>query len=242
MAAPAAEVLSIKRCSFERCSRPDVSSHFYEVQEGCNVGGQDWTNLVGSVLCNACYCRYMCKGTLDKPEPFLKRCSYEGCANPNDSSNFIMVEATCITGQKDWSSLVGKVLCKACYVRYSKRGTLVRSRSKRNKPLATTLKRCTYAGCSKPDMSSKYVLIEEGRRSGNQDWSSVVGNVLCTACYMRYKQRGTLKRCYNKDIPASQRQCAYQACDTAPEEGTNFFQVCAPPAHLAPPHRLGGRF
>ena len=224
----------VKRCSFAGCDRPDESSHFYTVTEGTKLGGRDWSSLFGLTLCNACYTRYLCKGTLEKSMPILRRCSYEGCPNPTESKSFTLVEAGCKTGNRDWTPLVGRVLCKSCMVRYGKRGTLERTRNQRNKPLAQELRRCTYSGCVKPEESSKYVLIEEGRTSGRQDWSPIVGNVLCTACYMRYKQRGTLKRCYNKDIPSAVRRCSYAGCD-APEEGSNFYQVLPLPACLRLP-------
>jgi hypothetical protein len=71
------------------------------------------------------------------------------------------------------------------------RGTLERSL---NMPLAASARRCSYAGCGRPEESSKYYQIWEGKTSGGQDWSSIAGSVLCDACYSSFHRRGTLER------------------------------------------------
>jgi hypothetical protein len=54
-------------------------------------------------------------------------------------------------------------------------------------------RKCTYSGCDRPDESSHFYQIEEGKTAGGQDWSSVVGSVLCHRCYERFRTRGTLE-------------------------------------------------
>jgi hypothetical protein len=55
-----------------------------------------------------------------------KRCSYEGCQNPTVSSKFTTISAHCAAGGRDWSSVVGRVLCRTCYKRFMARGQLER--------------------------------------------------------------------------------------------------------------------
>lgn len=54
---------------------------------------------------------------------------------------------------------------------------------------------CTNPECDKPSDSSNYYQIGGSKTTGGQDWTSVLGHVLCHACYMRYARRGTLARC-----------------------------------------------
>lgn len=55
-----------RRCSYVNCRKKDEGSHFYEIVEGQTAGGQDWSKLAGSVLCNACYLRYWKWGSLER--------------------------------------------------------------------------------------------------------------------------------------------------------------------------------
>jgi hypothetical protein len=126
----------------------------------------------------------------------VKKCSYAQCDSPADGSRYLTIEAGKSAGGKDWSALVGQTLCMACYSRYRDRGTLER---RKNKPLPDSTKRCTYELCDSPNEAGKFFRIEEGKTSGGKDWSSLVGSVLCQACYSRYRQRGTLARTEKKN-------------------------------------------
>ena len=120
-------------CCFSGCDRRFKSSHFYHVTESTKAGGRDWTSLVGVTLCHACYNRYRNSGRLErsinKPIPKSdQRCSYEKCDRPDYSSHFYTIEEGKKAGGKDWSSLIGHVLCHACYKQFLQRGTLLRPR------------------------------------------------------------------------------------------------------------------
>lgn len=63
-----------------------------------------------------------------KPE---MRCSFKRCMRllgvpgaSGISQKFFHITETTIAGGKDWSSLLGMTLCKACYVRFSRTGSL----------------------------------------------------------------------------------------------------------------------
>ena len=109
----------VKECSFPDCKSPHKSRHFYQIDEGSEAGGQDWTELGGAVLCEACYSQFLAKGTLEriKNEPLrgsARRCSYEGCKSPHNSSRFYQIDGRSEAGGQDWTELGGAVLCKAC--------------------------------------------------------------------------------------------------------------------------------
>jgi hypothetical protein len=77
-----------------------------------------------------------------------KRCTYGGCERPEESCKFVQIREGSTLGGQDWSSLAGSVLCGACYERFKRSGTL--ERSLKNKPLAASARRCTYASCERP--------------------------------------------------------------------------------------------
>ena len=58
---------SARRCTYVDCERPEESRH-YQISEGTTAGGQDWSSLAGSVLCNACYTRFYRNGTLERSD------------------------------------------------------------------------------------------------------------------------------------------------------------------------------
>ena len=72
-----------------------------------------------------------------------------------------------------------------------------------------TRKRCTYAGCEKPDNSRCFYNVDEGKTAGGQDWSSLVGHVLCHACYQRFNRSGTLERSTRRPISKAVRRCTF---------------------------------
>lgn len=144
-----------------------------------------------------------------------KRCSYWGCDKRDQSCHFYTIESRTRAGGQDWSALVGSVLCHACYNRYRNSGTLERMT---NKPLPAFARRCTYPACDRPDRSSHFYTIEEGKKAGGQDWTSVVGSVLCHACYKQFLQRGTLDRTYGSGRSQSVRRMAGGAHRTRPQK------------------------
>lgn len=150
-----------------------------------------------------------------------RRCTYTGCDRPEHGTDFHHIEAGRRSGGQDWTALAGSTLCNACYQQYKRRGTLERSR---NKPIATGSRRCTYPNCEKPDHGSKFFLIEQGKNTADKDWSSIVGMVLCKACYQQYIRSGKLERSRNKPLMSGARRCSYYDCDR-PEHGSCFYQI-----------------
>lgn len=150
-----------------------------------------------------------------------KRCTYEHCDSLGGSSRFYKIESRTTARGHDFGSIAGNVLCKTCYDRFRRRGTLER---KKNRPLPVSARRCTYAGCDSPCRGTRFHRIEEGRTSGGQDWSPLVGSVLCKKCFDRYRARGTLERTVNRPLPASERHCTYELCES-PGESRHFYQV-----------------
>jgi len=56
-----------------------------------------------------------------------RRCSYEGCKSPTKGSRFHQIDEHKKAGGQDWRELAGSVLCRACYLQFSTRGTLERT-------------------------------------------------------------------------------------------------------------------
>jgi hypothetical protein len=109
----------------------------------------------------------------------------------NNTSHLYKITRRTKAGNQNWSSLVGSVLCHACYSRFRNGGKLARST---NKSLAASERFCTYIGCKKPYSSCHFYTIEMGKSAGGQDWSEIQNSVLCHACYKQFLQRGTLER------------------------------------------------
>ena len=87
------------RCSHEGCRNPSKSRHFYQIDEHTKAGGQDWTELAGSVLCRTCYCQFTKRSTLERTRhqhaplaASARRCSYEGCKSPTKGSHFYQID------------------------------------------------------------------------------------------------------------------------------------------------------
>jgi hypothetical protein len=215
---------SPRRCTYEHCERPDDSSHYHRIEQVCIAGGQDWTSLVGNILCHSCYRRYKARGTLarlkclDESE---RHCTYNLCDRPDVSTRFYRIEPGRRSGGQNWDTIIGEVLCQSCYSRFHSRGTLARTRT-RWPPGCK--RQCTYALCDRPDESRDFYRIEEGKTSGGQDWKSIVGYVLCDACHNRYRYSGTLERTQNKRLEPSERRCTYEHCEK-PDESSNFHRI-----------------
>lgn len=124
----------------------------------------------------------------EKSQP---RCWYTRCQNPCKSQQFYYIEKNRTSGEKDWSELYGKTLCDACY-RFFKGNSTLERKAVHNLPLASHEKRCTYVGCKRPDKSPYFLKINRNQ-AGGRDWSSVVGHVLCSTCYTRFKRTGSLE-------------------------------------------------
>ena len=58
----------------------------------------------------------------------------------------------------------------------------------------TNMCRCTYPECERPEYSTPFRQITPGKMAGGRDWSELVGMVLCTTCYDRYRRKGTLDK------------------------------------------------
>jgi hypothetical protein len=191
---------TMTKCSYKGCKRPCKSRKFHLIDERSQFGGQDWTELAGSVLCDACYAQYSKRGTLQRTQvqhkplvAYERRCSYEGCRRPTEGKQYIQIDGKSNAGGQDWTALAGKVLCNTCRQQYSIRGTLERL-IRRGDPLSGDDRRCSYSGCKRPNKSTRFNQVVEGSNAGGQDWSALSGKVLCDACYQRFLKRGTLER------------------------------------------------
>jgi hypothetical protein len=166
---------SAKRCSYEMCRRPTESARFIQIDEKSKAGGQDWRLLAGRVLCFACYDQYKTRGTLVRNghsqtkivDVRDRRCYYQGCKKPDESSHWYRIEQGCKAGGRSWSDLVGRVLCHSCYTHYREKGTLERTQ-KVHGPLAASARRCSYEGCNNSDQNMRYYQIDEGKTAGGQ--------------------------------------------------------------------------
>jgi hypothetical protein len=199
---------SAKRCSYECCTSANASSQLIKIQAGTSAGGQDWTSLVGRVLCHECCNRFMAFGSLDgdpicPPCAPARRCGYEHCLSPDQSYSFHEIKDMTEAGGQDWTSLVGRVLCSSCYCRFKRHGSLEGGTGPDPKPLSAEEKRCGYEHCCKPNEGKQFYEIKADTKAGGQDWTSLVGRVLCHTCYQRYRQTGSLDR---QISPPSKRQ------------------------------------
>jgi len=222
---------SVKReCSYAGCKSPHESRKFFSIDGKSGAGGQDWSELAGSVLCATCYDQFLKRGTLERTryqhKPLAKtarRCSYEGCRDPDDSKMFYQIDGGNKAGGQDWTELAGSVLCKRCYGQFCKRGRLERIK---NEPLADSARRCTYVGCKNPTESRQFVQIDGASTAGGRDWSPLAGSVLCNSCRLQYRAKGTLFRTQHQHKPLADvaRRCTYAGCPKPLESG-QFIQI-----------------
>ena len=186
--------LGARRCTYEHCdSQADSNSQFFQIEEGKTTGGQDWSSLVGSVLCNACYSRFRDRGTLERAQiqnkPLTgsaRRCTYEHCDSPADSSSFHQIGEGSTAGGQDWSSLVGSVLCRACYERFWNRGTLERVRGQSQ----NATRPCTYSDLSQQLALAHGVNVPKRQKtSEHQDHdpsARALSNIAANACMVDF--------------------------------------------------------
>jgi hypothetical protein len=64
---------SARRCTYDQCDCPDNSRRFYQIEDGSTAGGQDWSSVAGNVLCQACYDRFLRRGTLEPSEANVRK-------------------------------------------------------------------------------------------------------------------------------------------------------------------------
>mmetsp|Transcript_17324 Transcript_17324/g.33974 ORF Transcript_17324/g.33974 Transcript_17324/m.33974 type:complete len:194 (-) Transcript_17324:5-586(-) len=183
-------------CSYDKCLNPTDSHKYHKISNTTSAGGQDWSPHVGKVFCDPCYERFSRRGTLERSlyrlEASEKMCSYDKCLNPTGSRYYYKISNTTSFGGKDWSHLVGNVVCHTCYSRFrskgviitfklspSNQGTLERSLYR----LEASEKMCSYDKCLNPTDSHKYHKISNTTSAGGQDWSPHVGKVFCSPCY-----------------------------------------------------------
>lgn len=120
-------------------------------------------------------------------------CSYSECPGQSSSGDsWYEITDKTSAGQRDWSELCGQTLCQSCYACFSRRGTLVR-RNRSN--LSDLPLMCGNEDCSKLLAREKTTkLVSEGMKAGGQDWSSLLNLTLCNACYLRFRNKGTLDK------------------------------------------------
>mmetsp|Transcript_29621 Transcript_29621/g.71401 ORF Transcript_29621/g.71401 Transcript_29621/m.71401 type:complete len:542 (-) Transcript_29621:159-1784(-) len=234
-----------KKCCFEGCTRPEISSNFYLIHKGNKAGGQDWSTLEGCVLCDACYSRYKKRGTLSKTDTAetiatlipAKRCSISTCEKPEKSSRYFTVEQGRTSGGRDWTSLVGKVLCHTCYQRYKIFGTFDKKQAEQAGAIipaapggiaigGTQPRKCSSQHCARPTQSTQYHTVEPGCKAGGQDWSSVEKQVLCDICYNRFKKHGVLGKLPAMDVASESesKKCSYSKC-RKPDGSSHYYTI-----------------
>mmetsp|Transcript_56072 Transcript_56072/g.137541 ORF Transcript_56072/g.137541 Transcript_56072/m.137541 type:complete len:470 (-) Transcript_56072:1269-2678(-) len=139
-------------------------------------------------------------------------CSYEGCPNPTSSRQYYEVFPWTRAGGKDWSPLVGQMLCHSCYYQFQRKGSLQRdgrcrrpdqrgggegseqgASSQASRPKKTG-QRCSYLKCGNPEQSRRFYRVDEHTQAAGQDWKDLIGMVLCHSCYYQFQRRGTLSR------------------------------------------------
>jgi hypothetical protein len=150
-----------------------------------------------------------------------KRCSYENCKRPEESSQFIQIDGNSTAGSQDWKALAGKVICNACYNQYFKKGTLCRSQNQ-GKAIPEASRHCSYEHCKRPHESSRFFCIDGASTAGDKDWKPVAGRILCHTCYLHYRARGTLER--GQPLSASAKRCTYENCKR-PDVSRQFIQI-----------------
>ena len=143
-----------------------------------------------------------------------RRCGYEHCCNPDESHRFYQIKAEAKAGGQDWSSLAGQVLCHRCYNRFRTTGSLEGGKGPLGKPLSAEQRRCGYEHCCNPDESCRFHQIKADAKAGGQNWSSIAGQVLCHACYDRFRRSGSLDQ---KSRPSKRQKTSKTlSCSASP--------------------------
>ena len=129
-------------------------------------------------------------------------CDNSECKKPLEGIRSYPISSKTSAGDRDWSSLAGKQLCKACYERYRTTGSLghpLRNGSKamssfKSKPDQGKGRRCEYKDCKRPDESWQFYQVDGDWDREGQNWSALDGKTLCSACYQHFRTYGTLVR------------------------------------------------
>jgi hypothetical protein len=185
-----------KQCCYDKCLTPRDSKKYYKIESDCNAGGHDWSSLYGKVVCYNCYTHFRQTGTLERKLARIqddeeKRCFYEKCQKPTGGKRFHKIDSNCQAGSQNWSELIGKVLCKTCYTHYSQNGTLER---KHIRITNEDERKCSYEKCQNPMANQRFHKIERHCRAGSQDWTGLIGKILCKTCYTHFRKTGSLER------------------------------------------------
>lgn len=189
------------KCTNAECGDSEEGRQYYPIDENVKAGGQDWTALVGEVLCHQCYTNYRMSGSLGRNLHRMialapnaqQRCAYANCKRPKVSKQFYLIDGHCRTGGQDWAELDGRVLCYNCYIHYRKMGRLERAARQPGNVQALDML-CSFEGCQNPLESRQFYLVPEGSTAGGRDWSSLYGRILCNNCYTQFRTRGTCER------------------------------------------------
>jgi hypothetical protein len=138
-------------------------------------------------------------------------CDFGGCSNPHGSTSYHVIRDQTHAFAKDWTTMVGCVLCDACFQRFGKNGTL----EKKTRPQST--RRCGNTDCAAMCKKDRLQKIEPFYSAGGQDWSTLEGIVLCRKCYERFWSFGTLKDPIKRNISCDDQGelptcCTYNEC------------------------------
>jgi hypothetical protein len=115
---------AVMRCSYLECQAKLDGNEFFGDR------GRDWRQLQGQTLCKACYTRFGRNGTLEYQKRGVEIKSGDQCANPNCNKRLTTeskprhIRSTTTAGGQDWSALIDKTLCNACYCSFMFHGTL----------------------------------------------------------------------------------------------------------------------
>jgi hypothetical protein len=224
-----------KVCCYDKCKNPKESRKFYLISADMKSGGRDWTPLASKVLCNACHSQYRIHGSLERDYTHKKPhdpkrshipddekvCCYDKCLTPRESKKFYKIEGDCNAGGHDWGSLVSKVVCYNCYTHFRQTGTLERKLARIHDDEE---KRCCYDKCQKPTGGKRFHKIDNNCQAGGQNWSALIGKVLCKTCYTHFSQNGTLERKHIRIVNDEDKKCFYDKCQN-PTANQRFHKI-----------------
>jgi len=84
---------------------------------------------------------------------------------------------------------------------------------------------CAVALCCVPPPADSHRLFDRST-AGQKDWSEYHGWILCQACYLHFKRRGTLVRSRHRHRPLQKHEmrCTYPQCEN-PTQSSRFYQI-----------------
>ena len=167
-----------KVCDNQECLRPlheDSCKGGHLITERTRAGRRDWSDYVGMIICSRCYNRITSSGSIQHHTRGRKK------VVPADEQSLSDRESDEDSADNDD---VGTSALPAVLVRVA-----ATARS------GCEAQRCSVQGCMR-GMSSRggptYHEITADTKAGGQDWSTLVGQTLCKACYRRYSRHGSL--------------------------------------------------